>query len=129
MRLMPAWPLPILIHVTAVLVAFVLGAALLGRRIKGDRAHRVAGWSWVAAMMVAALSTAWIPGFLEFSWIHVFTVITLVSVPRGVLHARNHRVGAHARTMKEVFFYALVVAGLFALVPGRRLGNMVLALF
>ena len=126
---MSTWPLPITIHVAAVLSALVLGAALLGRRIKGDRAHRVAGWSWVASMMVAALSTVWIPGFLKFSWIHIFTVITLVSVPMGVAHARNHRVAAHAKTMKEVFFYALVVAGLFALIPGRRLGNMVLALF
>ena len=126
---MTAWPLPILVHVTAVLAALVLGTALLGRRIKGDRAHRLAGWSWVAAMMVAALSTAWIPGLLEFSWIHVFTAITLVSVPRGVMHARRHQVGRHAETMKGVFLYGLVIAGLFALVPGRRLGNMVLALF
>jgi uncharacterized membrane protein len=122
-------PLPVAIHLASTLAALVLGGALLGRRIKGDRAHRIAGWSWVVLMLVAAIATLWIPGFLQFSWIHVFTVITLVSVPRGVAQARRRDVTAHSQTMKGVFLYALVIAGLFALIPGRRLGNMVLALF
>lgn len=122
-------PLPVAIHLASTLAALALGAALLGRRVKGDRAHRIAGWSWVGLMLVAAISTLWIPGFLKFSWIHIFTVITLVSVPRGVAQARRRDVAAHAHTMKGVFLYALVIAGLFALIPGRRLGNMVLALF
>ena len=120
-------PLPIAIHLASTLAALVLGIALLSRRVKGDRAHRIAGWSWVALMMVAAISTLWIPGFLKVSWIHIFTVITLVSVPRGVMQARRGDVAAHRETMKGVFLYALVIAGLFALIPGRRLGNMVLA--
>ena len=121
-------PLPIAIHLASTLAALVLGIALLSRRVKGDRAHRIAGWSWVILMLVAAISTVWIPGFLRFSWIHVFTAITLVSVPRGVMQARRGDVAAHRETMKGVFLYALVIAGLFALIPGRRLGNMVLAL-
>jgi uncharacterized membrane protein len=129
MSAMSSWPLPVTVHVASVLGALVIGAALLGRRMKGDRAHRIAGWSWVALMLVAAISTLWIPGFLRLSWIHVFTVITLVSVPQAVGHARAHRVTAHAQAMKGVFLYGLVLAGLFAFLPGRRLGNMVLALF
>ena len=122
-------PVPVAIHLATTLAALVLGAALLARRIKGDRAHRIAGWTWVSLMMVTAVSTLWIPGFLRLSWIHVFTVITLVSVPRAVMHARRGQVTAHRETMRSVFFFGLVVAGLFALVPGRRLGNLVLALF
>jgi len=122
-------PVAVAIHLSTTLAALVLGAALLARRVKGDRAHRIAGWTWVALMMVTAVSTLWIPGFLKLSWIHVFTVLTLVSVPRAVMHARRGEVAAHRATMRSVFFYALVIAGALALVPGRRLGNMVMALF
>lgn len=122
-------PVPVAIHLATTLGALVLGTALLARRIKGDRAHRIAGWTWVSLMMVTAISTLWIPGFLKLSWIHVFTVITLVSVPRAVMHARRGQGAAHGKSMRGVFFYALVIAGLLALLPGRRLGNMVLALF
>ena len=122
-------PFPVAIHLASTLAALVLGAALLSRRVKGDRAHRIAGWSWVALMLIAAISTLWMPRFLEFSWIHIFTVVTLVSVPMGVMQARRGNIAGHRGTMRGMFLYGLVIAGLFALVPGRRLGNMVLAMF
>jgi uncharacterized membrane protein len=121
-------PLPLWIHVVSALSALVLGAALLSRRIKGDRAHRIAGWTWVVLMLAVAISSLWIPKFMKLSWIHVFTLITLVSLPLGVYRARTHQVKAHRGTMIGVFTGGLVIAGLFALLPGRMLGNAVLRL-
>lgn len=40
-------------------------------------------------------------------------------LPLGVLHARRHRVQRHRNTMIGLFAGPLVVAGAFALGPGR----------
>jgi uncharacterized membrane protein len=122
-------PLPVTIHIASALSALVLGAALLSRRLKGDRAHRIAGWTWVVLMFTVAVSSLWIPGFLQLSWIHLFTLLTLVSLPKAVYRARTHDVKGHRGTMIGLYTGGLVIAGLFTLVPGRVLGNAVLRLF
>ncbi len=121
-------PLPVWIHMLSALAALALGTLLFSRRIKGDRLHRVAGWTWVALMLAVAVSSLWIPRFLTFSWIHVFTLVTLVGIPQAVLAIRRGNVAAHRAAMRNLFVWGLVVAGLFALIPGRRLGNAMLAL-
>lgn len=126
---MNALPLPLTIHIASAFAALVLGTALLTRRLKGDAAHRIAGWTWVVLMLAVAISSLWIPRFMALSWIHVFTLVTLVSLPLGVLHARRHDVKAHRRTMTGVFTGGLVIAGLLTLIPGRLLGNALLKLF
>jgi len=40
-------------------------------------------------------------------------------VPFGVWHAHRHRVTDHRRIMILIFSGALVIAGLFTLLPGR----------
>ena len=121
-------PLPVTIHIFSAFSALVLGAALLSRRLKGDRAHRIAGWTWVVLMFAVAVSSLWIPGFLKLSWIHLFTLLTVVSLPLGVYRARTHNVKGHRGTMIGLFTGGLVIAGLFTLVPGRFLGNALLRL-
>jgi uncharacterized membrane protein len=120
-------PLPIWIHIASALCALVLGAALVSRRLKGDRLHRFAGWTWVAFILTVAISSLWIPKFMTLSWIHVFTLVTLVFLPLGVYRARTHDVRRHRATMIGLFA-GLVIAGLFTLVPGRFLGNALLRL-
>ena len=121
-------PLPVWIHIAAASSALVLGAALLSRRLKGDRLHRIAGWSWVALMLVVAISSLWIPKFMKLSWIHIFALVTLVSLTLGVYRARNHDVKGHRGNMIGVFTGGLIIAGLFSFMPGRFLGNALLRL-
>ena len=40
-------------------------------------------------------------------------------LPLGVYYARSHRVRGHKLTMRGLFAGALVIAGIFTLVPGR----------
>ncbi len=54
-----------------------------------------------------------------WSPIHLLAIFTLVTLPLAVLHARRHRVPNHKRAMVSIFLGALVVAGLFTLMPGR----------
>jgi uncharacterized membrane protein len=46
-------------------------------------------------------------------------------LPLGVLAARRHRVSAHRKTMIGLFLGALATAGLFTLMPGRIMHEVV----
>lgn len=117
-------PLPVLIHLGAAAAALALGIVMLARR-KGTLSHRRLGWAWVLLMTVVAVSSLWIPRFLAFGWIHLFTLLTAVSLPFAIARIRQGDVHAHAASMKGLFVGGLVVAGLFTLIPGRLLGNLV----
>ncbi|MBR0838498.1 DUF2306 domain-containing protein [Bradyrhizobium manausense] len=113
----PAIPL----HAFAAMAAFVLGIVQFAAP-KGTLPHRTLGWIWVALMAVVALSSFWIHQIRlvgPFSPIHLLSIFTLVMLPLAVWRARTHRVVAHRWTMIFLFTGALVVAGLFTLVPGR----------
>jgi uncharacterized membrane protein len=47
------------------------------------------------------------------------SIFTLIMIPLGVWFAHRHRVANHRRVMIGLFSGALVVAGLFTLLPGR----------
>jgi uncharacterized membrane protein len=76
----------------------------------------------VALMGVVAVSSLWIPSFLEIGWIHVFTLVVAVGVPQAVLAIRRGNVVAHRRSMIGTLA-GLAGAALVALLPGRFLGS------
>jgi uncharacterized membrane protein len=110
------------IHVAAVLLAFLVG---LGQMLgpKGTLAHRTIGWLWVIAMGATAVSSLFIRNLNHagFSLIHVLSIWTLINLPVAVWAARTHRVETHRRAMRGLFFGAILIAGAFALLPGRLL--------
>ena len=118
------WNPLIIAHACTAGAAVLLGAALL-RGPKGTRAHRFAGWIWVLGMAgVAGISFA-IRGPNGYSWIHGLSVFTLVTLVGGVAFARLHRVRNHRVTMMSLYGGALVITGLFTLLPNRLLGSAV----
>ena len=114
----------IYLHLTAAICALGLGAFQLARP-KGTPRHRATGWTWVTLMLAVAITSLWIPSFLHFTWIHLFTLLTLVSLPYALLRIRRGDVRAHAAAMKGLYLGGMVIAGVFTLVPGRLLGNLV----
>ncbi len=110
------------IHLIAALTALVLGAGVFLAR-KGTLAHRLAGRTWAALMLVTAVSTYWIRGSGSFSWIHLLSLATLALLAAAVYFALSHRVQAHRKTVIGLYVGALVVAGAFALLPSRLLGR------
>jgi uncharacterized membrane protein len=73
-------------------------------------------------MLAVALSSFWIHQIKlwgPWSPIHLLSIFTLAMLPLGVWFAHRHRVIDHRRVMIGIFSGALVVAGLFTLVPGR----------
>jgi uncharacterized membrane protein len=114
-------------HAFAALAAFVLGLAQFALP-KGTTRHRIMGSAWAVLLAAVALSSFGIHGFRQFgpfSAIHLLSIYVLVMLPRAVLHARRHRVKAHAWAMAGLFVGALVIAGGFTLVPGRLMHRVV----
>ena len=109
------------VHAFAALAAFVLGVIQFAAP-KGTLPHRTIGWLWVILMLAVAVSSFWIHQIKlwgPWSPIHLLSIFTLVMVPLGVWAAHRHRVTDHRRIMIGIFSGALVVAGLFTLLPGR----------
>ena len=109
------------VHAFAAMIAFVLGVVQLAAP-KGTLPHRTLGWIWVGLMVSVALSSFWIHQIrLVGPWspIHLLSIFVLITVPLAVWRAHQHRVADHRRIMISVFSGALVIAGLFTLLPGR----------
>jgi uncharacterized membrane protein len=113
-------PLAIQLHLATVVGSLLIGVVQMSG-VKGTGLHRVLGWSFVLLMMATAVDALFIhqPGGPRFSPLHLFSVITLVMAPLGVLAARRHNVAVHRRAMTGLFFGGLILAGLIAFMPGR----------
>jgi uncharacterized membrane protein len=122
-------PAAIQLHAFAAMTAFALGVVQLSAP-KGTLPHRTIGWIWVALMMVVSLSSFWIHQLRlwgPWSPIHLISIFTLVTLPLAVWAAHRHAVERHRRAMTGLFFGALVIAGIFTLVPGRIMHAVVLS--
>jgi uncharacterized membrane protein len=117
----------ILLHALAAMTAFALGLVQFAAP-KGTWPHRTIGWVWVALMAAVAVSSFWIHTIrLVGPWspIHLLSIYTLGVLPLAVWAAHRHRVAAHRRAMIALFSGALVIAGLFTLLPGRIMHKVV----
>lgn len=115
------WTPIIVTHTVAAGAALLIGTTVLLRR-KGTRSHRALGWVWVLLMALVALISFGIYRD-TYSWIHGLSVFTLVMLVLGVAHARAHRVQNHRFTMLGLYFGALIITGLFTLLPNRLIGQ------
>src|SRR5260221_2666562 len=115
------------LHAFAAMTAFVLGLVQFAAP-KGTLPHRTIGWIWVLLMAAVAVSSFWIHQIRllgPWSPIHLLSIFTLAMLPLAVWRAHSHRVTDHRRIMTFIFAGALVVAGLFTLLPGRIMHTVV----
>lgn len=118
----------IFFHLLSALGALALGALVLTRR-KGNTSHRALGWTWVLLMTSAAVTSAFIrdhgmPNLAGITPVHLLTVTVGVLLPRAVWAARRGDIRAHRRSMRGIYIGGCIVAGLFALLPSRFLGEL-----
>ncbi len=117
-------PLALAIHVATVIPALFLGGIVMFGR-QGTPLHKMLGRIWAALMMITAISSFWLQGLVGgIGPIHIFSVLTLVSIPRAIWAIRNGNVRAHQRAMAGPYI-GLLVAGLFSFMPGRLMGMLV----
>lgn len=112
------------IHAFSALVAVVIGAVVLWRP-KGTRLHKTLGRVWVVLMLVAATSALFINEMRligPFGPIHIFTIITYWTLGQGLYAIVVKRdVRRHRLEMQSLYLFALLLAGAFTLLPGRRM--------
>ena len=112
------------LHLVAVMLPLAITPVQLLRR-PGDGAHRVLGWIWAISLLATALISFGICEINDggLSFIHIFSVITIVTVPMLSFAARHHRIARHRRAVRGLVTGALLAAGYFTLLPSRMLGG------
>ncbi|MEH3033886.1 MAG: DUF2306 domain-containing protein [Aeromicrobium erythreum] len=114
-------------HAFAAVVALLLGGWQLFLGPRGTRGHRLAGRVWVVALLFVAGSSFWIqeirPG--HFSALHALSVVTLVTVPLGILAARRGDLRHHRSAMTGNWLGLVGAGAAAALVPQRAIPQLV----
>ena len=119
-------PIAIQLHAASALLALVLAPIQLLRR-PGGKVHKRLGYVWVCAMAITSVSSFWIHELRlvgPFSPIHALSVYVLVTLVAAVVAARRGNIVAHRRFLQSCAFWGLGVAGLFTLMPGRRMSML-----
>ena len=108
------------------LIGVLLGGYVLWNP-KGTDKHKALGRCWVATMLVATLSSFGIRTVNpdQFSWIHLLSLFTLFSLISGYIAIRKGYIDRHRSAMRGAYV-GLVIAGIFAAMPGRIFGDMLL---
>lgn len=122
-----AEPFPIPPHAIAAMTAMVLGAIQLLMR-KGTALHRGIGYIWVVLMAVVAISGLFIFELRmigPFSPIHLLSFFVLYVLFVAVRAARSGNIRRHKSAMIQLYILALLLTGLFTLLPGRVMHQVV----
>lgn len=120
------------IHLATVVPCFLIGAWLLLRR-KGTALHKRLGRVYAVMILVTAIVTLPMPAavgprlFDHFGFIHLFSILVLVCVPAAIYNIRRGNVAAHRGHMVGVYIGGILIAGTFALMPGRLLHGWLFA--
>ena len=116
------------LHLATVLPAFLLGTYLLMAR-KGTPIHRVLGKIYMLLMLATAITTLFMPVHIgpqflgHFGFIHLFSMLTIYAVPKAYFAIRRGDVRTHRLNMLGLYLGGVLIAGSFALMPGRLLHN------
>lgn len=119
-------PAPIPTHALLAFAALGLGAVQLALP-KGTLPHRVVGYVWVALMASIAVTGLFIHGIRvvgPFSPLHLLSLYVLYGLFTSIRHARLGNIAKHRAYMRQMYFFALVVAGAFTLLPGRAVNAL-----
>lgn len=112
------------IHLITVIPCVFIGAYLL-LFSKGTKWHRSLGKYYMISMMVTAIVSLFMPAmvgpqfFGHFGYIHLFSLLTLWSVPTAYIAVRKGQIKKHKIKMVLLYIGALMIAGGFTFVPGR----------
>lgn len=113
-------------HLATVVPCIFLGAYLLLFR-KGDALHKVLGKIYMSLMMFTAIASLLLPALVgpqflgHFGWIHLFSFLTLYSIPTALIAVRKGQIRRHKIKMIMLYVGAIMIAGGFTLSPGRYL--------
>ncbi len=113
-------------HLITVIPCVFMGGYLLLVK-KGTGIHRKMGRVYMVLMLITAIITLFMPAMVgpqflgHFGWIHLFSFLTIWTVPTAYTAIRKGNIKAHKRKMVLLYFGAIIIAGGFTFAPGRYL--------
>lgn len=120
------WTPLIIIHAIAASYALLFGAFNLIRKRKGDKLHRLLGFTWIGCMYFVCISSFWIqtitPG--SFSPLHVLSAFTIFTVSLALFAAIRHNIDSHKKLMTGSYFGLLAAFIGVASVPTRLIPQL-----
>ena len=113
------------VHFIAAVLAIMLSLINLVSE-KETPQHRMVGWFWLIIMIFVTIPSFWIREINEgdFSWIHLLTIWTIISMGIAIISIKKGNVRTHAGFMVGTMVGA-VIAGGFAMMPGRFISLMI----
>ena len=108
------------------LLAVVIGGVQL-MSAKGTSQHKVLGYIWVSLMMYVSISSFFISEIQlwgAYSPIHLLSAWTVLTLCTAVYFARVRNIKAHQLNMQLRYGLALILTGLFTLLPNRVMGQI-----
>jgi uncharacterized membrane protein len=117
------------LHLYTVIPCVFIGGFLLVIK-KGTGIHKRLGRLYMVLMLFTAIVTLFMPAYVggrvlnHFGWIHLFSFLTIWTVPTAYIAIKKGNIKAHKRKMILLYFGALIIAGAFTLMPGRYLHEM-----
>ena len=112
---------PIPLHALAAIVAILLGAIQL-LSPKGTMIHKALGYVWVLLMLAVSVSSLFIHEINmwgKYSPIHILSLWTIFCLLLAIYFVRIGNIKRHKQTMTLLYLLALILTGLFTLLPGR----------
>ena len=112
---------PIPIHAIMAMIAIILGGIQLSMK-KGGPIHKLLGRIWVGLMLIVAITSFFIHEIKlwgAYSPIHLLSLLTIFTLGLAIYYVRIGNIIRHKQTMIALYFFALIVAGFFTLMPGR----------
>ncbi|MFK7781417.1 DUF2306 domain-containing protein [Psychroserpens sp.] len=117
------------LHLYTIIPCVFIGGLLLIIK-KGTTIHKQFGRIYMVLMLFTAIVTLFMPAavggsiFNHFGWIHLFSFLTLWTVPTAYLAIKKGNVKSHKRKMILLYFGAIIIAGAFTFTPGRYLHDV-----
>lgn len=115
----------IIIHTICAFAALGFGIVMFIRK-KGTPSHKIIGKVFVLFMAVTAISALFITGLNGKYWspIHLFVPLSFYAIWELFHHIRKGNIKKHEKAVKGLFFGALLIPGVIAMWPGRRLWHV-----
>ena len=118
---------PIPFHAMAAMLAIVIGAIQFSMK-KGGIKHKALGYIWVSLMLFVSISSFYIHEIKlwgNYSPIHLLSIWTIFSVGLAIYFVRVGNIKRHRQVMIALYGFALILTGLFTLLPGRAMNQLV----
>lgn len=118
---------PIPLHAVAAMAAIILGGVQFYMK-KGGILHKLIGRTWIGLMVVVSVSSFFIHKIElwgAYSPIHLLSVWTIFSLGLAIYYVRVGNIKRHKQVMITLYGFALLLTGLFTLMPGRVMHQIV----